>query len=129
MSMSIFHLTYDATSSKYPNAMEDIIQVLCNKCNVIEIGHPVESTFVFKMTSSDYDYAEVAAALSTRFPKDFWFVISRVAYVQMRDTDSNIRHIISKPCKEHTDAFPAVLRQLKEARKISADVKNLSSYQ
>ena len=129
MSMSTFHLTYDADSGKYPNAMEDVIEVLCKKCCVTEIGHPVESTFVFKMTSSDYDYAEVGAALSTRFPKDFWFVISRVAYVNKRDTDSSIRHIAGKPCKEHTDAFPAVLQKLKDAKKISADVKNLSDWQ
>ena len=129
MSKSTFHLTYDAASGKYPNAMEDIIVELCNKCYVTEIGHPVESTFVFKMTSSDYDHADVRAALSTRFPKDFWFVISRVAYVNKRDTDSSIRHIAGKPCKEHTDAFPAVLQKLKDAKKISADVKNLSDWQ
>ncbi len=129
MAMSKFHLTYDANKDRYPKAMEDIIEVLCNKCYVTEIGHPIESTFVFKMTSSDCDIDEIGAVLTTHFPKDFWFVISRVDYAKKRDTEAMIEHLKATPCKEHTDAFPAVLQKLKDAKKISADVKNLSDWQ
>lgn len=125
MSIRMFHLTYDADSVKYPNAMEDVIEVLCEKCYVTEIGHPVESTFVFKMTSSDYDVHKVRDVLTTRFPKDFWFVISRAAYAKKKDTDYMIEHISAKPCKEHTNSFPDVLKKLKDAKKISAKVMNL----
>lgn len=126
MSIRMFHLTYDADSVKYPNAMEDVIEVLCKKCYVTEIGHPVESTFIFKMTSSDYDFEQVREVLTTRFPNDFWFVISRVAYLKKSGTESNIEHFTSKPCKEHTTSFPDVLKKLKDAKKISTAVKNLS---
>lgn len=124
--MKSFHLTYDADSDRYPNAMEDIIEVLCKKLCVTEIGHPVESTFVFKMASSDCDVDEIGEVLSTHFPDDFWFVISRVDCAQKRDTEAMIEQKMARPCKEHTDAFPAVLQELKESKKISADVKNLS---
>ena len=126
MSIRMFHLTYDADSGKYPNAMEDVIDVLCNKCCVTEIAHPVESTFVFRMAPSDYDVVEVREVLATRFPKDFWFVISRVAYLQKSDAECNIEHLSANPCKAHTDAFADVLQKLKDADKIGKDVKNLS---
>ena len=126
MSIRMFHLTYDADSVKYPNAMEDVIEVLCNKCYVTEIGHPVESTFIFKMTSSDYDFEKVREVLTTRFPNGFWFVISRVAYLKKSDTESNIEHFTLKPCKEHTTSFPDLLKKLRDAKKISTAVKNLS---
>ena len=126
MSMRLFHLTYDAAKDKYPNVMEAVIEVLCKECSVTEIGHPVESTFVFRMESSDYDVEHISVVLKTCFPQNFWFVISRVAYVKNRDTASMIEHVAAKMCKEHTDAFPAVLQELKDKRKISVNVKNLS---
>ena len=126
MSMRLFHLTYDAKKDSYLNAMEDVIEVLCKECSVVEIGHPVESTFVFKMKTADYDVEHVREALTARFPKDFWFVVSRAAYTKKCDTDSMIEHFTAKPCKEHTDKFPSVLQKLKDAKKISTDVKDIS---
>ena len=126
MSLRLFHLTYDANKDRHPTAMEDVIEVLCNKCSVAEIGHPVESTFVFKMTSSDYDAEHIREVLTTRFPKAFWFVISRAAYTKKSNTDSMIEHFAVKPCKEHTDPFSVVLQKLKDAKKISTNVKNLA---
>ena len=125
MPIRLFHLTYDAAKSKYPNAMEDVIEVLCGTCFVTEIGHPAESTFVFKMESAGYDVEKTREALIARFPKDFCFIVSRVDYTTKYGTDSIIKHITVKPGKEHTDAFPAVLQKLKDAKKISADVRNL----
>ena len=124
--MKLFHLTYDANKDRYPNAMDDIIEVLCEKCHVTEIGHPVESTFVFKMTSSDYDVEMVREALTTRFPRDFWFVISRAAYTKKRDTDSMFEHFTIRPSREHADSFSDVLQKLKKTQKIGSDVKNLA---
>lgn len=126
MSLKLFHLTYDGNKDRYPTAMEDVVEVLCKKCSVAEIGHPVESTFVFKMESADYDVEHIEEALITRFPKDFWFVISRAAYTKKSDTDSMIEHFAVRSCREHTDPFPAVLKKLKDAKKISANVKNLA---
>ena len=128
MSLRLFHLTYDANKDRYPTAMEDVIEVLCKKCSVAEIGHPVESTFVFKMESANYDVEQIMEELITRFDKDFFFVVSRVDYTVKYDADS-IKHLAAKPCKEHVDAFPAVLQKLKDAKKIRADVKNLSIWQ
>jgi hypothetical protein len=124
--MRLFHLTYDAAKDKYSNAMEDVIEVLCTKCHVQEIGHPVESTFVFRMESADYDVEQIMEELKKSFPEDFWFVISRAAYTKKRDTDGMLEHFTARPCKEHTDTFPAVLQKLKDAKKLSTDVRNLS---
>ena len=126
MSIGLFHLTYDENKGRYPNAMENVIEVVWNKCFVTEIGHPVESTFVFRMTSSDYDVEKVREALVAHFPRDFWFVISRAAHTKKRDTDSMIEHLATSPCKEHADAFFDVLQRLKDAKKISTYVRNLS---
>lgn len=124
MQIRLFHLTYDAAKSKYPNAMQDVVDVLCNECLVTEIGHPVESTFVFKMESADYDVEQIMEKLTTRFGNDFYFVVSRVAHTAKRD--KVIKHFAARSCKEHTDAFPDVLQKLKDAKKISANVKNLA---
>ena len=83
--MRLFHLSYDNGKMD----AEEVARVLRDKLNVSEIGRPVESTMVFKMTPSLDDVDRIAKALKQKFTADdACFVVSRVVYVRHGENDS-----------------------------------------
>ena len=122
--MSLFHLSYDNGKMD----AKDVARVLRDELGVSEIGRPVESTMVFKMTSSLDDVDRIANALKQKFTADdACFVVSRVAYVKHGENDSRY-HIRVKPGKDHVDGFDEVVEELNKEKQAKIRIKNLKSF-
>lgn len=122
--MRLFHLSYD--NGKMDAA--DVAKVLRDKLNVSEIGRPVESTMVFKMTPSLDDVDRIANALKQKFTADdACFVVSRVAYVIHGENDSR-DHIRVKSGKGHVDGFDTVVDELNKDGQSKIRIKNLQAF-
>ena len=122
--MRLFHLSYDNGKMD----AKEVARVLRDKLNVSEIGRPVESTMVFKMTQSLDDVDRIAKALKQKFTADdACFVVSRVAYVRHGENDSR-DHIRVKPGKDHVDGFDKVIEELNKEEGAEIRIKNLKSF-
>ena len=118
-----FVLTYDAPK----DVLNDVVEVLCDN-GIKKIGHPVESTLVF--ASADTGNAVVdklASALKKKFLKDFDFILSRVSYAKNKDGVGVDQIADRVDPKAHENPFDDVLKKLKEAGKITDDVKNFKA--
>ena len=122
--MRLFHLSYD--NGKMDAA--DVAKVLRDKLNVTEIGRPVESTMVFKMTPSLDDVDRITKALKQKFTADdACFVVSRV--VSLEHGEDDVRdHIRVKPGKDHVEGFDKVIEELNKEEEAKIHIKNLKSF-
>ena len=122
--MRLFHLSYDNGKMD----AKEVARVLRDKLNVSEIGRPVESTMVFKMTQSLDDIDRIAKALKQKFTADdACFVVSRVAHVIYGENDSR-DHIRVKPGKDHVEGFDKVIEELNKEEETKIRIKNLKSF-
>ena len=122
--MSLFHLSYDNGKMD----AKEVARVLRDKLKVSEIGRPVESTMVFKMTPSLGDVDCIAKELKQKFASaDACFVVSRVAYVIHGENDSRY-HVRVKAGKDHVDGFDKVIEELNKEESAKIHIKNLKSF-
>ena len=122
--MRLFHLSYDNGEMD----TKDVVRFLRDKFEVSEIGRPVESTLVFRMTPSVDDVDRIANVLKQKFSSaDACFVVSRVAYVNHGENDSR-DHIRVKVGKDHVDGFDMVVDELNKDGKGKVRIKNLKSF-
>lgn len=118
-----FVLTYDAPK----DVLNDVVEVLCDN-GIKKIGHPVESTLVFESADKENTVVEkLASALKKKFLKDFDFVLSRVSAGKNKNGDIVDQIADRVDPKAHENPFDDVLKKLKEAGKITDDVKNFKA--
>lgn len=122
--MRLFHLSYDNGKMD----AKEVTRVLRDKLKVSEIGRPVESTMVFKMTQSLDDVDRITKALKQKFTADdACFVVSRV--VSLEHGEDDVRdHIRVKSGKDHVDGFDKVVEELNKEEGAEIRIKNLKSF-
>ena len=117
--MNLFHLSYDNGKMD----AKEVTRVLRDKLKVSEIGRPVESTMVFKMTETTDAVERIAKELKQKFTSaDACFVVSRVLFADSED------HIHVKAGKDHVDGFDKVIEELNKEEGAEIRIKNLKSF-
>ena len=125
--MSYYHLTWDATTNKHQDVVEELTELLCNAPhNVLWICRPVESTLVFWKPPADGDVDVLHNAIRDKYKTGFDFVLSRAA--ELTQSSGKKHYIRGKGIKSHEDGYEEVLCRLKNQRRIGEGVKSLRGY-